>query len=268
MAPKITNKIFTHSSRNIQEIKNNNRQIVDEFIKKQSPNDETVKILEKAKEKVLNFKDVKKLHKNINETKDGKAFFNKLIPEPENITSKEIFSEIGRLSVLGLIPVVGGISGGIIGDKITDEKWKDKIPNKIKEGTYQYLANIFLCNVGAGIALGIMEKANVKSKSARALGMISGIATMGIIGGSAIANAISNKIVNPLFGEKENKDLYSERKPEAIDIGLHTDDIATIAVMSGLKWIEPALPIMYAISGYRAGIGYRNVKICNKKNNS
>ena len=41
--------------------------------------------------------------------------------------------------------------------------------------------------------------------------------------------------------------------------------------MSGLKWIEPALPIMYAISGYRAGIGYRNgehkqyffVNICN-----
>ena len=28
--------------------------------------------------------------------------------------------------------------------------------------------------------------------------------------------------------------------------------------MSGLRWIEPALPIMYSISGYRAGIGYRN----------
>ena len=55
--------------------------------------------------------------------------------------------------------------------------------------------------------MGIMEKANVKSKSARALGMISGIAAMGIIGGSAIANAISNKVVNPLFGEKQKKDL-------------------------------------------------------------
>lgn len=51
-----------------------------------------------------------------------------------------------------------------------------------------------------------------------------------------------------------------ERKPEVIDISLHTDDIATVAVLSGLKWIEPALPIMYSISGYRSGIGYRNNK--------
>jgi hypothetical protein len=41
-------------------------------------------------------------------------------------------------------------------------------------------------------------------------------------------------------------------------MGLHLDDVATVAVMSGLKWIEPALPILYSISGYRAGIGYRN----------
>ena len=49
-----------------------------------------------------------------------------------------------------------------------------------------------------------------------------------------------------------------ERKPEVLDIGLHTDDIATVSLLSGLKWIEPALPIMYTLSGYRAGIGYRN----------
>ncbi len=54
------------------------------------------------------------------------------------------------------------------------------------------------------------------------------------------------------------KGFYYERKPEALDISLHIDDIATIAVLSGLKWIEPALPILYSISGYRAGIGYRN----------
>ena len=49
-----------------------------------------------------------------------------------------------------------------------------------------------------------------------------------------------------------------ERTPEVLDIGLHTDDIATVSLLSGLKWIEPALPLMYTISGYRAGIGYRN----------
>ena len=54
------------------------------------------------------------------------------------------------------------------------------------------------------------------------------------------------------------KSLYAERKPEPLDIALHADDIATAGVLSGFKWIEPALPIMYLISGYRAGTGYRN----------
>ena len=89
--------------------------------------------------------------------------------------------------------------------------------------------------------------------------MIGGITATGIIGGSTLANLIGKKVIDPLLNKKShNKNIYSERKPEAIDIGLHTDDIATVAVMSGLKWIEPALPIMYSVSGYRAGIGYRN----------
>ena len=224
--------------------------------------EKTQKKLEKAKNKVLSFKEIKELARD----KNNKNLLNKLIPEPENINSKEIFSEIGRLSLLGLIPVIGGIAGGIAGDIATTNQWKEKIPNKVKEGAYQYLANIFLCNVGAGIALGIMEKVGIKSKSGRALGMIGGIITTGVIGGSILANLISNRLINPLFGNKSEKSLYDERKPEALDIGLHVDDIATVAVMSGLKWIEPALPIMYAISGYRAGSGYRNVNKCNENN--
>ena len=262
-APKIANKIFHNSTPALQKIKEQNSNLINNFIKKNKINKKTENILDKAKEKVLSFKEIKFLYE---ESKLDKDFLNKFIPEPENVSSKEIFSEIGRLSLLGFIPVIGGISGGIIGDRITESKWKEKIPNKIKEGAYQYLANIFLCNVGAGLALALMEKAGVKSKTHRALGMTGGIATTGIIGGSAIANIIGNKIINPIFGEKSTQDLYAERRPEALDIGLHVDDIATVAVMSGLKWIEPALPIMYAISAYRAGVGYRNVNKCNKNN--
>ena len=265
LAPKIANKIFKNSTQTLANIKKNNTELVDSFIKNNKVDLSTKKVLEKAKTEVLNCKEIKDLYKN--PKKDSK-FLNKLIPEPENISSKEIFSEIGRLSLLGLIPVIGGITGGIAGDMITENQWKNKVPNKLKEGVYQYLANIFLCNVGAGIALGILEKCGVKSKSSRAIGMIGGILAMGVIGGSAIANIISNRLINPLFGKKAEKGVYNERHPEALDIGLHTDDIATVAVMSGLKWIEPALPIMYAISGYRAGIGYRNVNNCNKKKES
>ena len=63
-----------------------------------------------------------------------------------------------------------------------------------------------------------------------------------------------NKNENINKKEKHHKD----RTPEILDIGLHTDDIATVSMLSGLKWIEPALPLMYSLSGYRAGIGYRN----------
>lgn len=265
-APKITNKIFKEADeipKTMKELKIQASGLVEDFLKKNHVDDKTQELLEKAKTNVLKLKEVKTLFKKFEKNTEGKKLLNNLIPDPENIDSKEIFSEIGRLSVFGLIPVLGGITGGIIGDKLTTDKWKKRIPDKIKEGSYQYLANIFLCNIGAGGALAIMEKFNIKSKAARAGGMVAGIITTGVIGGSAIANLIGNKIINPMFehGHKhkhKKEHLFDERKPEPLDIGLHTDDIATVAVMSGLKWIEPALPLMYSVSGYRAGIGYRN----------
>ena len=253
-APAITNKIFKKAPESVKVIKQNNSLLVDKFIKNNPVNNDIKGILHKSKNNILSFNEIRKLYKTI----EDKNFLNKFIPDPENITSKEIFSEISRLSIFGLIPVLGGISGGILGDFLSTKNWKEKIPDKIKEGAYQYLANIFLCNIGAGIALGIMEKTGIKSKGGRALGMTGGIVTTGILGGSAVANLIGNKIINPIFAKKSKNNVYAERHPEALDIGLHVDDIATVAVMSGLKWIEPALPLLYAISGYRAGIGYRN----------
>lgn len=267
-APKIAAKLVgkPYEKYALNEIKTKNTALVDEFVKTGIElSDNTKNILEKAKTKVLNFKEVKNLNSELSQTKQGKNFFNTLIPEPDNISAKDIRDDIARLSIMGAIPVAGGVAGGIIGEKISDKKIsKAKMADRVKEGAYQYLANIFLCNIGAGLALAGMEKMNIKSKSARALGMITGIVTTGIIGGNAIANFIGRKIINPIFEDKEtrkqNKNKAPERIPEVVDICLHSDDIATIAVMSGLKWIEPSLPILYGISGYRAGIGYRNGK--------
>lgn len=270
-APKITNKIFKNSEeiRGIKQIVKDNKGLIGAYLKENNVDEVTAQILEKAKKKVLKFSEVKTLFKSIGREENGKKLLNELIPDPENIDSEKIFSEIGRLSLFGLIPVVGGITGGIIGDKLTTKHWKSKIPDKIKEGSYQYLANIFLCNIGAGGALAILEKLNIKSKAARAVGMVCGILATGVIGGSAIANLIGQKVIDPMLHQKHQKgNLFNERKPEPLDIGLHTDDIATVAVMSGLKWIEPALPLMYSISGYRAGIGYRNGEKIRHKNHS
>ena len=275
VAPKIASKLVgkEYNKYCVNEIKKNNNDIINKFVSDNTLSDKTLQILNKAKEKVLSLKDIKFLNSNIGKTENGKKFMNSLIPEPENVTSADIRKEIGRLSILGLVPVVGGVLGGITGEKISEGKIsQEKLGNRVKEGAYQYLANIFMCNIGAGLALAGLEKANIKSKSARALGMVGGIVTTGIIGGSTIANYIGKKFINPIFdknSKKTNKKehLNSERKPEIIDVCLHTDDIATVAVMSGLKWIEPALPILYGISGYRAGIGYRNGKKSQSDNN-
>lgn len=287
LAPKIAGKLFPNSAHglsekvDLKELAQNNTELIDDFLKNNRVTKEIGDLLEKAKTKILNFSQVKTLFEAMKGKKSGKELLKNLIPDPENVDSEHIFGEIGRLSVMGFVPVVGGIAGGITGDRLTEKNWKDKIPNKIKEGSYQYLANIFLCNIGAGAALTILEKAKVNSKAAKAAGMILGILTVGIIGGSAIANLIGKIFVDPLLAKrghghhhgimhihgrkqknKENcekeKGLYSERKPEALDMGLHIDDIASVAVLSGLKWIEPVLPVLYSISGYRAGIGYRN----------
>lgn len=249
VAPKIASKLTKRNPfPSTCEVINRNKVLVNNFIS-ENPNTKIKGILEKSKNKVLSLYEVSRLFKK------HKEFANKLIPPPENIQAKDIFKEIGYLSIFGAIPVAGGITGGIIADKVTDKGWKEKVPDKINEGIYQYLANIFLCNIGAGTALGILEKMNIKSKAARCIGMIAGIITTGVIGGSAIANFIGNKIVNPIILKKDEKE---KRTPELLDLSLHADDIATVSLLSGLKWIEPALPILYSISGYRAGIGYRN----------
>lgn len=236
--------------KSIAELKKHNTEIVTDYLSKHTIDEKSEKILQKAKTKILSLKEIDFLNK-----KSHSDVMNKLIPPPENINAKDIFKDIGWLSIFGAIPVAGGLIGGIAADKLTEKNWKEGIPNKVNEGIYQYLANIFLCNVGAGIALGILEKCNIKSKAARCVGMVTGIMLTGVIGGSAIANYIGKKFINPILSPKHKDET---RTPELIDIGLHTDDIATVAVLSGLKWIEPSLPILYSVSGYRAGIGYRN----------
>ena len=244
---------------------------INNFIKTSDPKDNQIlNILDKAKTKILSPKETNTLITQIPEDTKGKQeLFNVIFSQNKDITSKEIFSEIGRLSLMGAVPVAGGITGGMLADKVTKTETKESKANKIKEGVYQYLANIFMCNVGAAGALFGAEQLQKAGKiqkltPTKKLGVIlGGITATGIMGGSYIANFISKKFLDPMFDKDKHhkghgKSLYAERKPEPLDVALHADDIATAGVLSGFKWIEPALPIMYLISGYRAGTGYRN----------
>lgn len=215
---------------------------------------------------ILSLKEVKALGNHFDSNFKEQNLIKKVIPAPHN---HKPFEELKDLSLLGLIPVLGGITGGIIGDKLTMPNWKKRVPNKIKEGTYQYLNNIFLCNVGAGLALALMNKLKVESKAVRFTSMMAGVLGVGLVAGSAIANFVGKHFINPLFDKTQKKkdkvnyknafkDLNSERRPEAIDVSLHVDDLASVGFLTGLKWIGPILPVLYSVSGYRAGIGYRN----------
>ena len=248
---------------------------VNKFLKKATIKDAVIlDALETAKLKELSPKQIELLNDKLPTSPAKQELFSVILPEKQNLNSKEIFSEIKRLSLLGLIPVAGGVTGGIIADKVTHTNNRKGTADKVKEGLYQYLANIFLCNVGAGAALFLSEKVEKANKIKPLTPMkklaviLTGITATGIVGGSYIANYVSKKCINPLFGEKsKGKGIYDERKPEALDIALHADDIATAGILSGFKWIEPALPFMYFISGYRAGIGYRNAHHHHHKRN-
>ena len=237
---------------------------VDKYIKSEKISDNTLlNVLTKPKTTHLSLKDIDLLSVKLPQNKARKDLFEVILPDPKG--ESEAFSEIKRLSLLGAIPVVGGVAGGIFADKITGTQSKKATANKVKEGFYQYFANIFLCNVGAGAAMltaETLEKKNIikpLTPAKKLVTILGGIVATGVIGGSFIANYMSKKIINPMFRQKSDEKLYSERKPETLDIALHADDIATAGILSGFKWIEPALPLMYFISGYRAGVGYRNV---------
>lgn len=244
------------------------RDVIDEFIKENSIKDiKVTELLGKAKSKMLKLKETDYLLENTKDLKLGEELKNTLFGAKKNITSKEILQEISKLSIMGFIPVASGVAGGIVADKLTGEHTKEKTTNKIKEGIYQFFANIFLCNVGAACALFGAEKLNEKgiiknlTPAKKTGAILGGILTVGVLAGSYIANIIGNKVVNPLinkFSNEKTNQSKEDRKPEPLDIALHTDDIATAGVLSGVKWIEPLLPVMYLISGYRAAIGYRN----------
>ena len=67
--------------------------MVDEFVSQNKVSSQTYKILQKIKTEVLNMKEVK----TISEELEGKELLNKLIPEPENISSKDIAVPAHRL---------------------------------------------------------------------------------------------------------------------------------------------------------------------------
>jgi hypothetical protein len=247
---------------------------VDHFIEETGVKDKNIlEILEKARKDKLKLKDIDTLTTSLPKNHERDELFHEILGQPLEGHSccghnHDDFKKIWELSLLGLIPVAGGVAGGILADKVTGTGSKEATANKLKEGLFQFLANIVLCNVGAAVALGgakhLEHKGVIKPLTRlKKMGvLLTGIIGAGILGGSAIANYVSKKVINPAFGGSDKGKIYDERKPEMLDIALHVDDVSAAGVISGFRWIEPVIPLFYFISGYRAGIGYRNGQTC------
>lgn len=204
----------------------------------------------------------------------------------ESALKKEIGEAINFFGI-GAIGVLSGIGGGLVANKINGVKDPEKTPNMVKEGIFQFVANIGMCAVGAGSALVLMKpnewidkvsssesvrKAaktvdqifnhSAGSKLYRFGGVLAGL-SVGILGGAHIANYVGRHWVNPALDKIQGKpskppEQQGKRHIEGMDMVLHVDDIPTAAAIAGTAILGPWIMPFFPVSGYKAGIGYRN----------
>lgn len=213
-------------------------------------------------------------------------------PKKVNDIFGKIFGEDGGLwdeiveakdfFVIGALGVLSGIGGGLLANKINGVKDPEKVPNMVKEGIFQFVANIGMCAVGAGSALALMNPAGWAPESLkkpaekityafhkapgnklyRFGGVLAGL-SVGILGGSHIANYVGQHYVNPMLDKIQGKESrppeeQGKRHIEGMDMVLHVDDIPTAAAIAGTAILGPWIMPFFPVSGYKAGIGYRN----------
>lgn len=286
--------------------------------------DEGEKLAEHAKEYLKKIKggDEDKIHselqkfleEKIDKLKDdytfsrdelGEIYDNVKKYEPEKVSKifTKLFSDDDGLGAevkeameffgIGLAGVLSGIGGGLLANKINELKDPEKTPDMVKEGIFQFVANIGMCAVGAGSALALMspdewapkiseklrkpaEKVteffheSAGSKVYRFGGVLAGL-SVGILGGAHIANYVGRHYVNPVLDKIQGKESkppeeQEKRHIEGMDMVLHVDDIPTAAAIAGTAILGPWIMPFFPVSGYRAGIGYRNDEKAKQKN--
>jgi hypothetical protein len=199
----------------------------------------------------------------------------KLFPLAEEAaeTIWDEFKKAGAFFSVGLVSVASGVGGGLIANFLNKGTKEEKV-NIFKEAVFQFVANIALCAIGAILGLTVVNTLGLKNRLFR-IPIVSAGLTLGILGGGQIANFVGKTLINPFFSwlDEPNRqwqglkdkihDAYQSnvkgRKIEFSDVILHLDDLPTAFAIAGMKVMGPFIPPFFAFSGYRAGIGYRNV---------
>jgi hypothetical protein len=179
-------------------------------------------------------------------------------------TAKEFMSEAAApFMLVGGASVASGVVGGLIANKLNHEAPK-KDMDVVKEGIFQYVANIVMCGMGAGLGLLVANAAGFTKQERPLLRfgtIVAGLAA-GIATGAAIANPLCNVIERALpTGSPKEQTTTPNKKGRTLewqDAILHVDDIPTAFSVAGVQALKPLLPAFFIPSGLKAAVGYRN----------
>ncbi len=194
--------------------------------------------------------------------------------DPANGIEEGEVRKMANFFTVGGASVLSGLFGGVLANKVNGNHDPDATTNMVKEGVFQFIANIALCAVGASAAILGMSHKPIAERLAKMggtgkllkTGGIGAGLSLGIFGGGAIANQLGRKVINPLCDKIQGKapqpvaddPNQGKRKIEFWDVILHLDDVPTAMALAGLEIVEPFIPLFFGFSGYRTGIGYRN----------
>jgi|GEM_PF-4412840 len=180
-------------------------------------------------------------------------------------TASEFLSEAaGPFLLVGGASVGSGIAAGFIANKL-EGKSEEKNGAVIKEGIFQYVANIAMCGFGAGAGLAVANSlgfTKFRNPAARFGTIVAGLGA-GIYAGAKIANPLSEKVDTVINHHREKK-----RKPvlesggrtlEMADGVLHVDDVPTAFSVAGVQALKPWISPFFLMSGIKTAFGYRNV---------
>ena len=173
-------------------------------------------------------------------------------------TAKEFVSEAAvPFMLVGGASVLAGVSGGLIANKLNHAP-PEKNMDVVKEGIFQYVANIVMCGMGAGVGLLVANLAGF-TKQEKPLFRF-GTIVAGLAGGIAVGAAIANPLCNVIeqWLPAKHKGSGKGRKLEWQDAILHVDDVPTAFSVAGVQALKPLLPMFFIPSGLKAAIGYRN----------
>lgn len=184
-----------------------------------------------------------------------------LMARHQKVKPWNINYDFNEMMGLGTGAIIGGLAGGIVGDK-----GKHKVA-KVKEYVYQFVTNLvvptFLVDQFMKIGNKVFDSQSIieKYKNPKTRNLVtfnqkaatilsrSAAAVSGVLVGTYVGSLISAKI-NDKFVHHDEK---YKRTVEPKDLKLHLDDVVTALTLSKVPLVDKCLPPLSMISGYEAG---------------